>query len=277
MDHLTLERGTHSKSYINYKLVIIDIFKNMNRIFVIAFIILSSNLFAMKRDSKTDDPAICYFDFNWQPTSKRDASYIRMIYKKSDSLYQVNDYNMNKKLLMKGYYSSISPMIENGYFEFYDSDNYRKTATGFYKNGDMVGEWNFIDDQSSTTRKVNYDLPITSNHQPPSKDQVIYLVVDTDPKFQSTPEVANFSQYLSEHLIYPPMAIRYNVEGKVYIQFVIDENGHKIYIESLTKANKDLIREACRMIEQSPDWIPGEHQGQKVKVKMTIPFNFKFQ
>jgi len=236
----------------------------MRKLLLLGILLVNFNLYARDSDLLT------YFNNEWQPTTKNQAVYIRKTIKKSDSLYIVTDYNNKMKLLMKGEYSSIDPMVENGYFEFYDIDNFKKVATGYYYNGIMKGEWNYINYNSYITKKVNYDIPILD-----FKVSDAYIVVDIDPKFGDTTSFDIFRKYLGENLIYPPMAVKYSIEGKIIVEFVIDETGHVCSVAVLTNGNKDLEREACRVLEQSPEWTPGYFKGEKVKTKLVFPFKFK--
>lgn len=64
------------------------------------------------------------------------------------------------------------------------------------------------------------------------------------------------------------------VSGRVIVSFVINENGQVTDPEVLRHVDKDLDKEAIRIIKSMPRWIPGEHKGKKVKVRLTLPVMF---
>ena len=62
--------------------------------------------------------------------------------------------------------------------------------------------------------------------------------------------------------------------SRVIVSFVINENGQVTDPEVLRRVDKDLDKEAIRIIKSMPRWIPGEHKGKKVKVRFTLPVQF---
>lgn len=64
------------------------------------------------------------------------------------------------------------------------------------------------------------------------------------------------------------------ISGRVVVSFVINENGQATNPAVLRHVDKDLDKEAIRIIKSMPRWIPGEHKGKKVKVRLTLPVMF---
>lgn len=87
-----------------------------------------------------------------------------------------------------------------------------------------------------------------------------------------------FQQKVQEHVMknfkYPPMAIEMGIQGKVYVQFVIDAEGYITNIRS-RGPDKLLEKEAERIITSLPRMIPGMQRKRPVKVPYSIPVNFK--
>ena len=71
-----------------------------------------------------------------------------------------------------------------------------------------------------------------------------------------------------------PTVIEDGVIGRIVVSFVINENGQVTDPEVLRRVDKDLDKEAIRIIKSMPRWIPGEHKGKKVKVRFTLPVQF---
>ena len=62
--------------------------------------------------------------------------------------------------------------------------------------------------------------------------------------------------------------------SKVIVSLVINENGQVTDPVIVRSLDKDLDKEAIRIIKSMPRWIPGEHKGKKVKVRFTLPVQF---
>ena len=81
-------------------------------------------------------------------------------------------------------------------------------------------------------------------------------------------------KFLKENSVYPYQALRDSIEGRVNIQFTINENGSIGEIIVLKSVNPILSEECIRLIKQMPNWIPSEFKGEKVKSKYMLPITF---
>jgi TonB family protein len=81
--------------------------------------------------------------------------------------------------------------------------------------------------------------------------------------------------YIKAHLVYPEKDIESANEGTVYVQFVINEEGDVKEVKALNKIGIELEKEAVLVIKNMPIWIAGTIHNNPVKVKMTIPIQFK--
>jgi TonB family protein len=99
--------------------------------------------------------------------------------------------------------------------------------------------------------------------------------VDVAPEFPGGMD--ELIAYLGATIRYPEQAKKDSVEGRVYIEFIVDENGHVIKPTPLNSVREDIDKEAIRAILEMPKWKPGQNNNQKVKVKMVIPISFKLQ
>lgn len=130
---------------------------------------------------------------------------------------------------------------------------------------------------------VEFDLPRfdepTSDYVPiePEDEETIdiHITVEEQPSFPGG--TAKFYQYVASHLEYPKQAIRNQVEGKVYIKFVIDRDGSISDAEVYKGIGEACDEEALRVIKNSPKWNPGKQRGQAVRVQMILPITFQLQ
>lgn len=98
--------------------------------------------------------------------------------------------------------------------------------------------------------------------------------LEVKPEFPNGNE--GLGKFLSENIKYPKKALKNGVSGKVFVQFVIDKTGKVTNVVAVRGVEKSLDKEAVRVIKSMPKWKPGMKDGQPVKVKYTIPINFKF-
>jgi TonB family protein len=83
--------------------------------------------------------------------------------------------------------------------------------------------------------------------------------------------------YLSRNVKYPVVAQENKIQGRVITQFVVDAEGKIVDLEVVRSVNWDLDAEALRVVRNMPNWIPGTQDGVKVRVKYTLPVNFRLQ
>ncbi len=84
----------------------------------------------------------------------------------------------------------------------------------------------------------------------------------------------NVQRWVASHLKYPAEAQRYNIQGKVFVQFIIEKDGSVNNVHVIKGTDPLLDAEACRVIRSMPKWIPGKNKGQHVRVAYTFPINF---
>ena len=102
----------------------------------------------------------------------------------------------------------------------------------------------------------------------------VFAAVEALPTFKGG-DLGKFATYVQEHLKYPPEAAQMGVEGKVFVNFVVDSTGNISDVKVLRGVDSLLDREAVRVISQSPKWKPGYQRGKPVNVQFTVPVIFK--
>lgn len=141
---------------------------------------------------------------------------------------------------------------------------------------------------SSLTDKIKSDLStettVKANPSPQSYDRAM-KVVDVMPYFGGCENMDCSNQrlikYIQDNLKYPKEAKDANVEGKVFIQFIVETDG----TVSSTFIKKDVgagLGEAAvalvnKMNEEEMKWTPGIHKGKEVAVQMLLPVSYKLE
>jgi TonB family protein len=125
-----------------------------------------------------------------------------------------------------------------------------------------------------------YEIPegkstkIIRDELPEQTGEDIYFLVEEMPAFQGrTPEA--FREYLQENLAYPEEAKEKNIDGKVYVQMIVNSKGEVADVKVLRGVHPLLDKEAVRVVESSPLWEPGKQNGKAVAVAFTFPVEFK--
>lgn len=98
----------------------------------------------------------------------------------------------------------------------------------------------------------------------------VYRVVEKLPVFHG-----DMNEYLLSKITYPDSAKLNGIEGDVYVSFVVTHTGELVDATILrSSGNVYLDDEACRVIEEMPNWIPGTQNGEPVSVFFVIPIKF---
>lgn len=132
--------------------------------------------------------------------------------------------------------------------------------------------------------KVVIDVDITEETvsgqftiQEPSKmedEEVekIFLVVEqpTAPRDGLTA----FYKDISQRIIYPAPARRMGVEGKVFVEFVVERDGSLTQFQVVKGIGAGCDEEAVRVIREAPAWVPGKQRGKPVRQRMVLPIHF---
>ena len=102
--------------------------------------------------------------------------------------------------------------------------------------------------------------------------------VDIKPIFLTSNDPSYFlEKWVYQYLKYPKYAVENGIQGRVYVDFVIDESGNVKDVKVSRSVHTALDEEAVRVVSASPKWKPGRHRGKKVKVAMTIPVDFRLE
>jgi protein TonB len=107
------------------------------------------------------------------------------------------------------------------------------------------------------------------------KEEEIFLFVEQMPEFPGGEGALR--QYLANAVKYPVIALENNIQGKVYVTFVIDETGNIASVDLLRSVDVSLDNEALRVVRSLPKWKPGKQGGKPVKVRFSVPIQFELQ
>lgn len=133
---------------------------------------------------------------------------------------------------------------------------------------------NEVELKDATDKTSNTDQPISieGDYGPEDTgDEIIMFVPSEDmPVFPG-----NVQKWISRNVKYPQLAQDNGIEGKVYVQFVVERDGSISNIKVVRGVDASLDKEAIRVISDMPKWKPGKQRGKAVRVSFTMPIAFQ--
>ena len=109
----------------------------------------------------------------------------------------------------------------------------------------------------------------------PEKEEEIFQVVENMPEFPGG--IQELMKLLQKNLKYPAISAENGVQGRVIVQFVVNTDGSIVDPVVIRSVDPYLDKEAIRVVSVMPKWKPGEQRGKKVRVKYTLPVQFRLQ
>lgn len=94
-----------------------------------------------------------------------------------------------------------------------------------------------------------------------------------DPEFPDGESALN--EYISSNLRYPASAEQNGIDGKVIVQFLVNEEGELSEFSIHQSADPDLDNEALRLVKNMPNWTPASNKNGPVKSYVRLPIVFR--
>src|SRR5690554_6083409 len=103
----------------------------------------------------------------------------------------------------------------------------------------------------------------------------IFMVVEEQPEFPGGNEA--LMKYISDNIKYPADAVSKGIQGRVITNFVVERDGTLTDVQVARGVDPSLDKEAIRLIESMPRWIPGKQRGEVIRVRFALPVVFRLQ
>jgi periplasmic protein TonB len=135
--------------------------------------------------------------------------------------------------------------------------------------------------KQNETAAVAVDGPVDVVFEEPVEEVVaedenqIFTVVEQAPEFNGGYEA--MMVWVKAHMVYPPNARRMDIEGTVYVSFVVGKTGVISDVKVLRGFMAECDKEAVRVIQLMPPWTPGKQNGRNVNVRYTVPLKFRLK
>ncbi len=100
-----------------------------------------------------------------------------------------------------------------------------------------------------------------------------FMIIDEQPKPHDGFKA--LYNYVAENLKYPELAKKERIEVKVFVQFIVNNDGKLINVKAIKGIGGGCDEEAVRVLKEAPRWIPGKVVDMPVKVKMILPITYR--
>ena len=107
------------------------------------------------------------------------------------------------------------------------------------------------------------------------KEEEIFVAVEQQAEFPGGQGA--LMKWLSNNIRYPESAQQNDIQGRVIVKFVVEKDGSIGAATILKGVDKDLDREALRVVKRMPKWQPGKNNGVAVRSYFNLPVTFKLQ
>lgn len=138
-------------------------------------------------------------------------------------------------------------------------DNYKNLESMIERNNTEWKWWAVEKEESQTVEK--------------EEEQTVFSAVDEMPEFPGGESA--LMKYLQEHVNYPTAARENGIQGRVFVYFIVNEDGSISDVKVEKSVDPDLAKEAVRVVQSMPKWKPGRKDDKNVRVNYTIPVTFR--
>lgn len=95
------------------------------------------------------------------------------------------------------------------------------------------------------------------------------------PAYYKTAKGDSLLKYIQDHISYPNILIEQDIQGVVYVEFIVEKDGALSTFKILRSLHKSLDKEAIEVLRHMPYWNPAKERGIEERCKMVVPVRFK--
>ncbi len=147
-----------------------------------------------------------------------------------------------------------------------------------------------IPDEEEIKEEIEVDLDIEIDEETAvAVEEIVETESEPEPEEEKADEVFQiveesaepaggytaFYKYVGENIKYPSQARTMRVEGRIYLQFIVERDGRLTDVKIIRGIGAGCDEEAKRVLETAPKWKPGKRRGRPVRQKIVLPVSFK--
>ena len=121
----------------------------------------------------------------------------------------------------------------------------------------------------------NKKVKKAQTHKDTTTDDKVYKVYEQMPTYEGGN--AALLKYLGENLKLPEEYKERGMQGRMVVGFIVEKDGSLTNVEVLRAVDIALDAEVLRVVKGMPKWIPGRHNGQRVRVRYLLPIHICLQ
>lgn len=140
-------------------------------------------------------------------------------------------------------------------------------------DAEVTHELGIVDMGDNANKAQEEFVPVEIEEEVVVEEEEIFQVVEDQPEFPGGLEA--LYKYLGESIKYPQLAKENNIEGKVYVTFVVEKDGSIANPRILRDIGGGCGQEAIRVVKAMPKWKAGKQRGKNVRVQFNLPVSFK--
>ncbi|MEG0788959.1 MAG: TonB family protein [Alistipes sp.] len=104
----------------------------------------------------------------------------------------------------------------------------------------------------------------------------VFFKSEIMPSFQGG-DLNTFRAWVQSNVKFPQIALENGISGRVTLSFVIEKDGRLTNIQVLQSPDRSLSEAAILQLNKSPKWSPGKQRNQPVRIKYSLPVDFRIQ
>lgn len=238
-----------------------------------------------------------YYDKFWKKTTSSDYVFYRIV-NPHDDLYIVSDYYRNGHLQMEGTYYTLEPKaIKEGHFTYF-TDGGMVINDEYYHEGLKEGLSMYYDSATHFTYKMHYkkgklndtligyyphnvirrmeiysnDSLLSGHCYSEEGNEISFFQRQIMPEYPGG-ETA-LMQFIQDHLDYPRAALDDNIQGRVFVTFIVETDGTLSDLGIAKSVHPLLDKAAIKVVRRLSKFKPGQFEGKPIRVRFSLPINF---
>lgn len=188
----------------------------------------------------------------------------------------INSSPMGATILIDGKSCGETPQILNDIL--IGTHNLKLDKTGYESvtktfTIDATNKLNLTEKLTEKLEEYVYEAPEIEEED--IQEAEVFKVVEEMPEFPGG--TAKLLEYLQKNMRYPMKARESDIQGKVYVDFVVEPDGSISNVHVLRGIGGGCDEEAIRLVNSMPKFKPGKQHGTPVRVRYMVPIVFKLQ
>lgn len=103
------------------------------------------------------------------------------------------------------------------------------------------------------------------------------LFAEQQPTFDGG-DINKFSQWCQSNLRYPPIAADNGIQGRVFVEYIIERDGSITGVKILRGVDRELDEAAVAIVKKAPaKWTPAKNNGRAVRMRVNMPITFRLE